>query len=231
MANMRSPSGPAPAVPPELADRIRPVASADQKVLPVLPALASLLPGGALRRGSTVAVTGSMSLALGLLAGPSAAGSWCAAVGLPALGLAAAGEWGVALERLVLIPYPGREWPNVVATVLDALDVVLAGPPGRVRPADARRLAARSRERGAVFVVAGAWEGAEVRLSVAQSHWSGLGDGHGHLQARRVEVVVEGRGAAARPRRTHLWLPGPPGELGAKVVAGGATLGARTAAS
>lgn len=212
---------------------ISPVSLAGQHVLPVLPMLAPLLAGGALRRGSTVAVAGSMSLALALLAGPSAGGSWCAAVGLPALGLSAAAEWGVALRRLALVAHPGQDWPSVVATLLDALDVVLAGPPARVRSADARRLVARGRERGAVLIVAGPWEGADVRLAVVESHWQGVGDGHGHLQARRVEVVAEGRGAAARPRRARLWLPGPAslGELGCKVVARATTLGARTVAS
>ena len=45
----------------------RPVALAGGKALPVLAALAGLLPGGGLRRGSTVAVAGSTSLALALL--------------------------------------------------------------------------------------------------------------------------------------------------------------------
>src|SRR3954466_12656202 len=83
----------------------RPVSSAHEQVLPVLPALASLFPGGALRRGSLVAVDGGpavTSLALALLAEASAAGSWAAAVGLPSLGLAAAAELGVSLGRLVL---------------------------------------------------------------------------------------------------------------------------------
>ena len=42
----------------------RPVSLAGEQVLPVLPALQGLLPGGVLRRGSTVAVVGSTSLAL-----------------------------------------------------------------------------------------------------------------------------------------------------------------------
>ncbi|MGH9181846.1 MAG: hypothetical protein ACRDY5_09045 [Acidimicrobiales bacterium] len=199
---------------------------AGRRLLPALAALADLLPDHGLRRGSTVAVAGCPSLALALLAGPSAAGSWCAAVGLPSLGLVAAAELGVVLPRLALVPDPGREWALVVATVVDAVDVVLVAPPtGGTRPADARRLVARCRERGAVLVVAGLWAGAELRLGVAASRWEGLGDGHGHLRARRVEVVAEGRGAAARPRRSWLWLPAegggvavaaPPYELGAE---------------
>lgn len=187
--------------------RARPVTLAEDRVLPVLPALEPLLPGRGLRRGSTVAVAGSTSLALAVLAGPSAAGSWSAAVGLPSLGLVAAAEAGVALDRLALVASPGEQWPTIVAALLDAMDVVLVCPSGRVRVGDARRLTARARERGAVLVSTKAWEGADVRLSVASSEWEGLGQGHGHLTRRRMEVVASGRGAAARERRATLWLP------------------------
>lgn len=190
-----------------LAGLARPVALAEERVLPVLPALEPLLPGGGLRRGSTIAVTGSTSLALALLAGPSAAGSWTAAVGLPSLGLVAAAETGVALDRLALVASPGDQWPTVVAALLDALDIVLVCPPGRVRVGDARRLMARARERGAVLVSTRAWDGADVRLSAAASDWDGVGEGHGHLTRRRMDVVATGRGAAARERRATLCLP------------------------
>lgn len=181
-------------------------------VSPALPALRALFPAGGLRRGSTVAVSGSTSLALALLAGPSQEGAWCAAVGVPWLGAAAAGEMGVALDRLALVPDPGRDWPAVVAALVDALDVVLVAPPAQSRPraGDARRLGARVRERGGVLVALGAWEGADVRLAVTHRQWLGLGDGHGRLRACRMEVVAEGRGAAARPRRAELWLPPAP---------------------
>ncbi|HET7488555.1 MAG TPA: hypothetical protein VFJ85_11545 [Acidimicrobiales bacterium] len=178
------------------------------RVLPVLPALAGLFPGEGLRRGSTVAVAGATSLVLALLAGPSAAGSWCAVVGLPTLGPAAAADVGVDLGRLALVPAPGGEWAAVAAALLDGLDVVVVRPPGRVRAADARRLAARARERGAVLVPLGPWDGADLHLSVARSTWHGLAEGSGHLTSRLLEVVAEGRGAAARPRRARLWLPG-----------------------
>ena len=53
-------------------------------------------------------MVGSTSLALQLVAAASAAGSWVAAVGVPALGAVAAAEAGVVLERLALVPRPGR---------------------------------------------------------------------------------------------------------------------------
>lgn len=113
-------------------------------------------------------MAGSTSLALSVLSAASAQGSWSAAVGFPSLGLAAAAELGVALERFPLVPSVGR-WAWVVATLLEGVDVVLGRPPaGGVRAADARRLIARARERGSVLVVAGSWpEPADVRLAVA----------------------------------------------------------------
>ena len=208
-----------------LVDRARPTALARERVLPVADALLPLVPGG-LVRGISVQIDGSRdgigstSLALALLAGPSAAGSWTAAVGVPTLGLAAAAGFGVDLGRLVLVaPPPAGEWGTVVATLLDAFDVVVARPPepGRVRPGDARRLAARARERGSVLVrLAGrsCWpEAADLCLTVTATSWEGLGQGDGHLRARRAVVEATGRRGHDRPRRAELLLPGPGGVL------------------
>lgn len=196
---------------------MRPVVLAEARCLPVLPALEPLFAGGGLRRGSVVSIdgppgAGATSLALALLAGPSATGSWVAAVGLPWLGLRAAAEAGVNLGRLALVPAPEPStWAGVLAALIDAVDVVLARPERRARSADARRLAARARERAAVLVLlgpAGGWrEGPDVALRVAETRWEGLGNGHGRLHARRVVVEATGRRQASRPRRAELHLP------------------------
>src|SRR5215216_2758058 len=188
---------------------------ADERLLPVVPALRPLLPGRGLRRGTTVTVSRSAALALALVAGASAAGSWVAAVGLPDLGVVAAAETGVVLERLALVPAPGaRAWPTVVAALLDAVDVALVRSPPGLPSAQIRRLIARARERGAVLVPLGPWpEPADLRLAVTASAWHGLGQGHGSLHSRVAEVVATGRGAATRERRTLLWLPSPDGTI------------------
>ena len=195
----------------EVAQRARPVALAREQILPVLPPLEAVLPGG-LRRGTTVGVGSSTSLALALLAGPVQAGSWLAAVGVSTLGLAAAAELGVTLDHLVLVADPPNDsWATTVATLVDAFDAVLVHARRHTKHADARRLAARARERGSVLVVLGGegtWpEAPDVRLSIVRSEWTGLGDGHGHLRARNVTIEVDGRRGAARPRRVDLWLP------------------------
>jgi hypothetical protein len=208
----------------DVAERARPVALAGERLLPVLPVLRPLVPEGGLRRGSVVAVSGSTSLALALVAAASATGSWCAAVGVgrPPVGPVAAAELGIVLERFPLVSAPvtsgpgtsaagRRGWPDVVATLLDALDAVVAWPPRQLRAADARRLVARGRQRGTALVVVGGWpEAVDLRLRVVASGWEGIGEGHGRLVARRIDVESSGRGAAARPRRAALWFPGPP---------------------
>ena len=205
----------------ELAERVRPVTLTREQRLPVLPARAGLVPGGGLRRGATVSVRSSVggapSLAMAGAAEASQHGSWVAGVGLPSLGLVAADELGVALERLVLVAAPERDaWGGVVAALVDGFDLVVlhAGATG-VRPADARRLVARARERGAVLLQLGAgWpEAADVQLEVARARWEGLDHGHGRLLARKVRVAGGGRGEAARPRQVDLWLPGADGQV------------------
>ncbi len=223
----------------ELAARSRPTSLAGERILPVVPALAQLLPGSGLRRGTTLVVSGADGatfLTLSLLAGPSSAGSVCAVVGMASLGLVAAAELGVDLSRLALVPRPGNQWPTVAASLLDALDVVVVVPVSGVRPSDARRLSERARHRGAVMIVlpdrhtvtketraavaAGQrWPGpVDVRLAVTSGGWSGLGDGH--LRCRLVEVAAWGRGSASRATRARLWLPSVDCRVEVAVAAG-----------
>jgi hypothetical protein len=190
-------------------------ALATERFLPVLPVLEPLLGAAGVRRGATVAVANSTSLALALVAGGSAAGAWVAAVGLPDLGVVAAAEAGVVLDRFALVPEVPRErWAAVVAACVDGMDAVVAAPPPGVRSDHARRLAARARERRTVLVLTGgalpAWpHPADLRLTVEHSRWDGLDQGHGYLATRQVEVTATGRGTPAR--RCHLLLPGPDG--------------------
>jgi hypothetical protein len=81
-----------------------------------------------------------------------------------------------------------------------------------VGASDARRLSARAREQGAVVVaLPGRWPlVADLRARVGGGGWELP---HRRLEARRVEVTVDGRGAAALARRAHLWLPGPDGAV------------------
>jgi hypothetical protein len=175
-------------------------------------ALTSLLPGGALQAGAAYSITGSTTLLTALLAGPSADGAWCGIIGVPEFGAEAAGQLGVDLERLVMVPHPGEHWLSVTAALADAVTVVVTKPGGRVRDADAARLAARLRQRGAMLIALGDWPGAMAKLTVTESVWSGLGRGYGYPRARMTTVVSVGRDGA-RGRRARLWLPDDRGQF------------------
>jgi hypothetical protein len=204
------------------AGSVRPVVAPgpDGRVLPVAEPLARLLPAGGLRRGSTVAlphVPAATSLLLALLAEASAEGAWAAVVGRPGLGLVAAAEAGVQLERLALVPEPGPDLMAVTVALLDGMDVVAVAGAERagVRAADRQRLAARARQRGAVLVALGAWPGADLELSCTDVGWQGLGAGAGRLKARQVRVRVGGRGVTPSGRSAGLLLPAPGGAVAA----------------
>lgn len=210
----------------ELAGDLRPVTLAGERCLPVLPAIEALLPGGGLRRGSTLAVSGGGATALGhaVLAGPTRAGSWAAFLGGRRIGWSAAAEIGVALERVAVVEADDHQRATVLASLVDAFDLVVVGPGQRLDRSEVRRLEGRARERGAVLIALdhpgsvgvadgqrAPWPGADVHLRCGAGAWSGPGAGWGRLEARRTVVTVQGRRSFDRPRRVELWLPGPDG--------------------
>jgi hypothetical protein len=198
----------------------------DTRALPTHPALAELLPGGALSAGSSYAV-GSTTLAVALLQGASAAGAWCAVVGVPDLGVEAAAGLGVDLDRLVLVPHPGEQWLAIVAALVDVVSIVLVKPPNgaaasapsvpRIGEATAGRLSSRQRE--AVLLSLGDWPRADARLIVTESSWAGIGAGFGHLAGRQATVSSTAAAWSGRARSRRLWLPAPGGRTVEPVVA------------
>lgn len=165
------------------------------------PAFAGLLQ---LQAGSTYSVD-SMSLAVALMAGPSADGAWCGVVGSAELGLEAAAAAGVELRRTILVPDPGEAWLEVTAALIDVLGVVVLRAPAHVGAKDVSRIGARLRQRGGILIAHGDWPRSEARLTMREVEWVGVGRGHGHLQARRATIEVQ-RGTAPA-RRGRLWMP------------------------
>ncbi|MGI5208797.1 hypothetical protein ACQEU6_45430 [Spirillospora sp. CA-108201] len=200
-------------------------ATAPHAAVPVLPALRGVVPGGGLRPGSVVGLDGpgAASLGLALAAGVSrhggedGAGGWCGVVGLPGFGVAAAAGMGAAPERLLLVDEPGDRWPDVVAALAEAVELVLLCPPERPGAAAVRRLSALARKHGCVLTLTGAfardWPGTRLRLRAEDPVWEGLAEGHGRLTGRRVQVVAEGRDAPGSGRGALLWLPAPDGSV------------------
>lgn len=208
----------------QVAGAVRPVALAADRCLPVLPALEPLLVAGGLRRGAVVAIErspGAMALSYGLCSAASGSGSWLATISVPghaAPGLSAAAELGLELRRMAVVTAPAPSWASALATLVDAIELVVMVEPPELRPADLRRIDARVRERGAVLVAVGGCTtglSVEVRLSVASARWTGIGQGHGRLVSRSLTVEATGRGAAARTRRCVVELPDAAGGVSA----------------
>ncbi|QTH38690.1 hypothetical protein [Yimella sp. cx-51] len=171
---------------------------------PVHPALQPAI-GNRLRPGSVYGFLGGTTLGIGLLASASLSESWCGAVGFPHLGLESADEWGVDLQRLILVPkIAPDDWLNAVSTLIEAVDIVMAAAPPPLTPTNRSRLEARLRHRGAVLLVADAWPRATV-LRTLSSRWRGLSCGHGHLLGR--ELTVEAIRGHRSTRATVQWPP------------------------
>ena len=187
--------------------KVQPLVGAGEAVLAIREDLQALLPWGGLKRGSTLTVD-CPALLLAAVGAATSEGSWVAFVGVPTLGFAAAGEHGVVLERTVAVVAPSIDQAAVVvASLVDAVDVVVVGPGVITRSSDARRLTARARERGSVLIALGSWpEAVDVGLRVTGSSFTGLGDGHGHIQSWSATVEAIGRGAAARRRQARIVL-------------------------
>ena len=217
----------------ELRSRVRPLALAGERALPVHPDLAALFPGGALRRGAVVGCVGSMawSVSMALCAQASQAGAWIGVVGVPRFGLAAAAEWGVSLDRLVAVGVHGAtsavesgvhgsrshgsgvRSAQVIAAALDGFELVIAGA-ADISAGDARRLAARVAQRGAALLLVGnpGTFAVDVVCEARSARWRGITDGAGRLTARQVEFEVSGR-RVDRARRAVLWFPSPQGTI------------------
>lgn len=185
-------------------------------VFPVPAPLAPALPLGGLPKGGIVSVVGGQgvtSLLFTLLAAP--VGTWVAVVGMPGMGLLAAAELGVDLERLVIVPDPGPDIWQVLSVLADGVDFVVVAPPRGMDLRQAGRLrilSSRLRQRGAVLLVAGHWPGADLVLRAEMGTWTGMDAGHGRLRDRTLTVDVSGRGAAGRgagrPRTVAMTLTG-----------------------
>ncbi|UUV32070.1 hypothetical protein NQK81_01095 [Amycolatopsis roodepoortensis] len=183
----------------------------------VLPVQTPLDAVAQLRRGTTVAVLGSTSLLLGLLAEASRTGSWAGVIGMPSLGVAAAAECGVELGRLVLVPRPGNDVAAVIGAVMDGVDLVVVGPAAcRAMSAPmAQRLSRRARNRGAVLLATGEWSGADLTLRCELGTWAGGSqDGRGRLDYRDTVVHRTGKTTAGGGRPVSVRLPGPNGTPG-----------------
>jgi hypothetical protein len=204
----------------ELQDHLAPVTLAGEHLLAVPGPLQPLFPLGGLQRGWSVGFSGpgGWSVALAMAGAATGDDGWMAVAGVEELGLVAAAELGVRLDRLLLVESTGAAMlATVVASLIEVADVIALSPRRPVGHRDARRLAARARERGAVlFHLDGgrSWpEALDVAITAETEHWEGIGPGHGNLLARTLGVEARGRRSSARRRHVSVLLPDADGKL------------------
>lgn len=220
---------------PELRERlgrIAPMVLAAEQVLPVPDVFEPLLPGTGLQRGWITRVEGDPSaraLAWAMLGEVTTSGGWIAAVNISGISLAAAREVGVAIERVLVVTSPNDStWSATVGALIGSVDVVMFGTPQRrVAPSEHRRMASRARERGSVLMelatssttsttTRGRYSSQleyDISFVARPVEWEGLGEGHGCLRSRALDVEVSGRRIGGGSRQAQFELPAVDGML------------------
>lgn len=162
--------------------------------VPVAPALASLLASSGLERGGVYACAGDapMSLLFSLVAVATTQGSWLACVDVPRMGLMAAHEYGVALQRVMCVSTGGhtQSYAQVVGALVDGIDLVVVSSPV-CSAAEARRIVARAKASGSVLLILGraGQFSPDVVLSSSTTEWHF----HTHASSRTMSVQAHGR--------------------------------------
>ena len=178
--------------------------SAEHHVFPVASGLEGLFPEGGIQRGAIYQVDSSASLLWSLVAEATTKGTWCALVGIPDAGVAAATELGVNVDRLVLIPYPGTQWLSVVGALIDVVGIVALGSVAAPSDRMLSTLSGRLREREATLLVRQAWPRCEASIAVCHQ-WSGAYEGGGLLHEH--QVLIEATPRHGQPvRRAELMI-------------------------
>ena len=178
----------------QFAQRVSARAEAGFGPIPVAPALASLLPSSGLERGGVYACAGDapMSLLFSLVATATSVGSWLAFVDVPRVGLMAAHEYGVALQRVMCVNSGGhtQSYAQVVGALVDGIDLVVVSSPA-CSAAEARRVVARAKASGSVLIILGraGHFSPDVVLSSSTTEWHF----HTHASSRTMSVQAHGR--------------------------------------
>lgn len=168
--------------------------------LPTPQSLKPLLPGGAVRKGAAISVQGSLHLALSFMHEISQSGAWCGVIGVPNLSVEAAAQTGLNLERLVLVPTPGKHMLGVAGMLSEVLTALVLAPATAPAPGEIERLNARLRDHGTALVILGNWPRSDISLQVTGSRWGGLESGYGMLRTHELSV----RSTDRRGERTHI---------------------------
>jgi len=201
---------------------VAPLVLAKEQRISVSSPFEQLLPGAGLQRGWATSVVGSSTgrvFAWALLGALTRSGGWIATVDVSGISLTAANEVGLSIERVLVVSgTDAQNWAPTMGALVGAVDVIVYGSPRhRIQPSTFRKLGSRCRERGTVLMqlpsghVAPSRETlpveADVSFDVRPAGWSGLGDGHGRLVSRTIDVTVSGRRVPGRPRKGTFMIP------------------------
>jgi len=178
----------------QFAQRVSARAEAGFGPVPVAPALASLLPSSGLERGGVYACAGDapMSLLFSLVATATSVGSWLACVDVPRVGLMAAHEYGVALQRVMCVSTGGhtQSYAQVVGALVDGIDLVVVSSP-TCSAAETRRIVARAKASGSVLIILG--RAGQLSPDVVLSSSTPELHFHTHASSRTMSVQAHGR--------------------------------------
>ncbi len=173
---------------------------------PAVQPLSAILVDGRFPAGSVSVLEGSTTLLLALLAASQRQADWCAVAAFPDLGLLAASDAGVSLERLAVVPSLGAQQVECLGALLDGFTTVVVGPDAALTRSERARLLARARARDAALVSVRPWEQAALRIQVTAHRWAGPDRGAGYL--RRCDLDVT-RQASSAPERWIVTVPTP----------------------
>ena len=217
---------------------VAPVVLAKEQLIAVPSPFEEILPGAGLQRGWATCVTGSPAgrvFVWALLGELTRSGGWVATVDVSGINLTAANEVGLSIERVLVVSGAGaKNWAQVLGALVGAVDVIVYGNPRhRVQPSTFRKLVSRCRERGTVLMQLpnghdaasrGLPVEADVSFDVRPAGWSGLGDGHGRLASRAVDVTVSGRRVPGQQRRGTFMVPDTDGVVRSVSTSSGSPL-------
>ena len=169
--------------------------------IPVLPGVDTLFPEKGLTPGAVYSLSPHTSVMWALIAQATQNGHYVATVGRHHLGFHAAIEYGVVLERLIVVPPIGHQWWSAVTALVDVVSIVVFSPNGPLPSPSVRdTLTARARERGCALMAVSSWPGAHGQVVVDDAQWEGLGPGHGVLSSHELTLRYTPRHGASSHR-------------------------------
>lgn len=157
-----------------------PLIRADRDTIAVHNALTTLLPHG-LTPGSITTTQGSTHTALTLITQHTTNAGWVAIIGAPNINYTTLQDLGANLNHIIVVPHPNENTPQIIAALIEGVDLILLGPAVTLTHAEQRTLTARNRERGTHIISQKPWANARTHITTTHGTWHGTNKGLGRL--------------------------------------------------